>query len=51
MNELNQKNIEKQLLTDAEKPSPKKTQWQIRRISWKTYRISSSKKFRTQEQK
>ena len=39
--------IEKQLLTDVETPPPKKTQLQIYRISWKTYRTSLSMKFRT----
>ena len=39
--------IEKQLLTDIETPPPKKTQLQIYRISWKTYRTSSFLNFQT----
>ena len=41
--------IENQLLTDYETPPPKtkKDQLQIYRISWKTYRTSSSMNFRT----
>ena len=39
--------IEKQLLTNVETPPPKKTQFQIYRISRKTYRTSSFIKFRT----
>ena len=39
--------VEKQLLTDIETPPPKKTQLQIYRISWKTYRTSSFMNFQT----
>ena len=39
--------VEKQLLTDIEMPPPKKTQLQIYRISWKTYRTSSFMNFQT----
>ena len=39
--------IEKHLLTDIETPPPKKTQLQIYRISWKTYRTSSFLNFQT----
>ena len=38
-------NIENQILTGTEMPTPKKVQLQIYWISWKTYRTSSSMNF------